>query len=198
MSTVSLRTLLSATCLVAVVPCAIAADSAPSFNYAAIHYQEFETEADRNFDGFNLEVSGHLSESWFISGSYAQLSHDLGEGSLNRDLTYGRLGYVARHQGGLALYAGPQIMYTTYEFMTNIDTESSTSAGVFAGVRYMVSPSVELKTEVSYANFSHDNNNNFIQYTAGLRTFLTYRFALEARAQFGDWDGFMVGGSIHF
>ena len=198
MSTLSLRTLLVITCLAAIAPQANAADNAPSFNYAAIHYQEFETELDRKFDGFNLEVSGHLGERWFISGSYAQVSHDLGDGNLNSDLTYGRLGYLAQHQDRVGLYAGPQIMYVTYEFMSSRNTQSETSPGVFAGIRYMASPSVELKAEVNYANFSHGNSNNFVQYTAGLRTFLTYRFALEARAQFGDWEGFMVGGSIHF
>ena len=198
MSTFSLRTLVVLTCLATSAPLANAADNAPSFNYAAIHYQEFETDLDRKFDGYSLEVSGHLGARWFISGSYAQLSHDLGNGNVNRDLTYGRLGYLAQHRDHLALYAGPQLMYATYEFMANRYTESETSPGAFAGIRYMATPSIELKAEMSYVNFSHADSNNFVQYTAGLRTFLTYRFALEARAQFGDWEGFMVGGSIHF
>lgn len=198
MSTLSIRTLLAIASLAALATQANAADNAPSFNYAAIHYQEFDSEPDRKFDGYNLEVSGHLGERWFISGSYAQVSHDLDDGNLNSDLTYGRLGYLAQHQDRLAIYGGPQVLYVTYEFMSGRNTQSDTSPGVFAGLRYMASPSVELKAEVSYANLSHGNNNNFVQYTAGLRTFLTYRFALEARAQFGDWNGFMVGASIHF
>lgn len=185
-------------CAAVASPTVLAADNAPSFNYAAVHYQEFEDASQRDFDGINLEISGHLGERWFISGSYAQIDSDSDTGSIDRDLTYGRLGYLAHRQNRLALYGGPQIMYVSYEIPYTSSTESDTSAGAFAGVRYMATTSIELQGEVNYASFSHGDSNNFIQYTLGVRTFITYRFALEARAQFGDWEGFMLGGSVHF
>lgn len=198
MSVLSLRLLTGLLCAASACTAVLAADNAPSFNYAAVHYQEFEADNGRNFDGINLEISGHLSERWFISGSYAQIDSDADNASIDRDLTYGRLGYLAHHQRRLAVYAGPQIMYVSYEIPFTSSTDSDTSVGAFAGVRYMMTPSIELKGELNYASFSHGDSSNFTQYTVGLRTFLSYRFALEARAQLGDWEGFMLGASIHF
>lgn len=179
---------------------AVAADSSPSFNYAAVNYQEFTSDLERDFDGVSLEVSGQLGPRWFISGSYAQLSTTSDPFDADRDVTWGRLGYLAHHRGALALYGGPQVMYVSYDVpvTSNTDADSDTSAGAFIGMRFLATPSIEFIGEVNYASFSHGNSSNFLQYTVGVRTFLTYRFALEARAQFGDWDGFMLGGSMHF
>ncbi|RAJ99062.1 outer membrane beta-barrel protein [Aliidiomarina maris] len=174
--------------------------ASPSLNYFGVHYQELQADNQVDFDGISFEVSGRLRDQWLLSGSYAQVEGPriAGHGNLDWDITYARLGYIAHQQDRFVSYIGPQVHYLSFEVPTSSNTDSETGFGAFAGARYMLTPRVELQGEISYSNLSHANSSYFLQYQVGFRAYVSNRFALEARAQLGDWDGFMLGGSVHF
>lgn len=178
------------------MPASAQYDLRPSFNYIAAHYQNFETDSGADYDGFSFEVSGQVGERWFLEGRYAEVSADNEGGNVDLDITYGRLGFIAMEQQQLSLYGGPQVLYVSYDFPF-INTGSDTSFGAFVGGRYTFSR-IELGGEISYANYSHGNSSYFLQYQAAARLYVTSAIALDAQLTLGDWDGFMVGASIHF
>lgn len=175
-------------------------EAQPSLSFFAIHHQELTTNNDMDFDGINLEVSGKLKEHWVLSASYAQVEADGGpsRGGIDWDITYGRLGYLAYNNRQLAVLIGPQVQYISYEIPYTSSARSDTSFGAYAEARYRVSSLIEIQGSINYIDASRTDNNQFLQYELGARTFLAERFALEGRLQLGDWQGFMLGGSVHF
>lgn len=173
----------------------------PSFNYIEGRYVELD-EADTTFDGWEAEVSGRLGRYMFISGSYSETSGNVTSiGNTDLDIALGRIGFIFGDNQPIAAYAGPQVSYIKSTFGLGsdgeweLDSDSSTDWGAFAGVRAQVLPMLELNGEVSYIDFERES---LTSYSAGAKIFITPALAATGRMQFGDLDGFSVGVAFHF
>lgn len=196
---VSQGTALAALCALFALPATSVAETT-SFRYFSVQYQELENDQGADFDGINLAVSGRIKPNWFLSANYAQMTadRDTGPGNFDWDIAYGRLGYILHEDNVMALYAGPQVHYVSYDILHTSGNDSETGYGAFAGARYMLSQKLEASAEISYSNLPHNGQSQFLQYQLGGRYFINNRFAVEASGQFGDWPGFTIGGSVHF
>lgn len=170
------------------------ASTQPSLSYLSASY--LEAEDQRTFDGFKFEISGQISNRFFLSGSYAEIS--VSNPDIDRDITHGRLGYLAYDQDGWRVFAGPQLQYISQDMPFSSSTNSDTRYGVFAGARYQLSSSIELNTEISYAYIDEGDDSSFLQYSVGGRYYVLSRLAVDGKLRFGDFNGFMVGLSLHF
>lgn len=176
--------------LALVTPVAMA--QTPSFNYVGASYTEIE-DGNLKYDGFELEVSGRISEKWFLSGSYADISTSkTGIVYDDLDVTHGRLGYIFIEDDWAAFYGGPQVQYLNLD--NSSSSTSETDLGAFIGLRFIALPRIELTTEVSYINM----NNSITRYSAGARMYITPSLSAKVQANFGDWDGFNIGINFHF
>lgn len=173
----------------------------PSFNYIEGRYVEMD-EANTTFDGWEAEVSGRIGQYMFISGSYGETSGRItGLGKTDLDMALGRVGFIFGDNQPVAAYVGPQVSYIKSTFglgsdgQWEVDSNSSTDWGAFAGVRAQVMPMLELNGEVSYIDFDRES---LTSYSAGAKVFLTPALSATGRMQFGDLDGFSLGVAFHF
>lgn len=186
-STLALGTLL-------VTAASVSAVSQPSLNYLSASYLELDDY--HTFDGFKFEISGQVSQRFFLSGSYAEVSSS--SPSADRDITHARLGYLAFNQEGLQLFAGPQVQYISHDIPNSSSTHSDTRFGLFAGTQYRFTENLELNAEISYAYVDEGDDSTFLQYSLGGRYYVLSRLSVDGKLRFGDFDGFMIGLSLHF
>lgn len=188
---------------------AASASTAPSFDYVSAG---FVTEKDDEIGDRANGVAGEFSKSfydtqWFFfsDAAYASVDTNIGvPAEITTTTVSAQLGYKFSLAENTVAYVRAGAGYFKAEVEIGINnqgvisaSESETAYLAAAGLRYRVSPKVELDGVVSYAKAS--GYDSVTTAAVGAKFFVTDAFSLGAGFSFGDdVTGFKAGLSYHF
>lgn len=160
------------------------ADNGISYSYIQASYQEVEIDVGDGFDadgdGYAVGGSVEINDDWFVFATYA--SSDL-ESVVDLDQLEAGGGYHAPLSEKTDWYA--TLAYISVEAsLSGFGSADDSGVGVSLGVRSMVSPSLELYANASYADLGDGVDGS--GFGAGLWYTVSGNIALGIGASFGD------------
>jgi hypothetical protein len=177
-----------------------------SYNYVEGGYLTLEPDdTSVDFDGFRARISGLVSESIYLFGSYATVESDRVVGGnfagakLSSDTITAGLGW--RTALGTATDLNLEAAYVYAESERKdagalSGSEDDNGFGLSAGVRHLFSPMFEMGGSVNYVDIADDDATS---YTANALLHLTPAFSLGGAYTFGDdADGWTAGVRFNF
>ncbi len=172
-----------------------------SYNYIEGGYLTLEPDdTNVDFDGFRAKISGLVSESIYLFGSYATAESDRVAGAkLSSDTITAGLGWRTALGTATDLNLEAAYVYAESELKDAgalSGSEDDNGFGLTAGVRHLFSPNFEMGGSVNYVDIADDDSTSF---TANALLHLTPAFSLGGAYTFGDdADGWTVGVRFNF
>jgi len=169
------------------------ADSGISYSYIQASYQEVDVDIGGGFDvdgdGFAVGGSVEINEDWFVFAGYASSEF---ESVVDLDQLEAGGGYHAPLSEKTDWYA--TLAYVSAEVSASgFGSIDDSGVGVALGVRSMVTPSLELYANASYADLGDGADGS--GFGAGLWYTVSGNIALGVGASFGD-DVSAYGASV--
>ena len=150
--------------------------AAPSWDYVQAGYVSTDfDDADIDFkpSGFSLSGAKLLGENVFVTGTYSQQSDDIFGVDIDLDMASLGLGYRYGLTQNTDFFG--VVSYENIEISGAGESEDDNGYGLTAGVRSIVTDSVELRGAIRYLDIADDGDTFFV---AGADYFFSPQFAI--------------------
>lgn len=167
--------------LAASVSAPVLADDHMSYNFIEAAYIDTEIDdgLDIDGDGFGLNGSIEIAESFFLTASYATQEFDAGIDLDQKSIGLG--GYMPLSD---TVDLVGSISYVDAEIDSRFGSADDNGLGFGVGLRAQVAPNIELEGGVNYVDL--DDSGDDTSLALGGRYYFTEEFALGAGVSFGD------------
>jgi len=177
------------------------ADQGPKWDGFSLSYQSVDF-LDEKLTGFGLSGTKLINEDLFLAGSYSSISGDTRIFSQSIDIELNQLSLGL----GFRTAISPEtdfygiVSYESIEakagYMGSSDSASENGYGLRAGIRSMVSESVELSAGLAHVSDGDESDNYF---NVGAAYFFTDQFSLGlGYSSSSDIDTTSLSASIYF
>lgn len=133
---------------------------------ASLSYQSMDL-GDEGLNGFGISATKLVGEDFFITGGYSSLSDDVDVFGAKVDLDFNTLSvglgyrYAISNKTDLFAIASYQNLEIEASYRGNSEGESEGGYGLQAGIRSLVTESIELSAALNYLNIGDGSDTGF-------------------------------------